>query len=306
MQRISDQFGAAPKADLEVTVTQTPNPPVVYQDITFTVRVTNHGPDTAHGVTLVNLPPQLADYKTTVPSQGYCVGTLWQGCALGDMANGASANVVITMGTHNSGAMVLNSSVSATELDPVGSNNATNSTAPVNSDFTFAATAATASQTVKAGNPATYTFDLQSSVGNSLTSPVTFACGTMPGGTACSFSPSSVAAGNTTGTVTLTISTVANKVCATTAHSRTPFESPFLPVFAIGLIGKASKRQRRALLLVLTLALLAAMCACGGGGGTKISTCTPVTNTQLGTYTVTVTASSGQVSHTVNVTLMVQ
>ncbi len=305
MQRISDQFGAAPKADLEVAVTQTPNPPVVYQDITFTVRVTNHGPDTAHGVSLVNLPPQLADYKTTVPSQGYCVGTLRQGCALGDMASGASANVVITMGTHNTGAMVLNSSVSATELDPVASNNATSSTAPVASDFTFAAKAASASQTVKAGNPATYTFDLQSSAGNSLTSSVTFACGTMPGGTACSFSPSSIAAGNASGTVTLTISSMANTTCATAAHSRAPFGNPFLPVFAIGLLGKANKRQRRALLLVLTLALLLAMCACGGGGN-SISRCTSVTNTLPGTYTVTVTASSGQVSHTANVTLVVQ
>lgn len=303
VQRVSDQLGAPPKADLEVAVTQVPNPPVVYKDITFTVRVTNHGPDTAHGVTLVNLPPMLADYKTTAPSQGYCLGTYWQGCALGEMANGASANVVITMGTHNTGAMVLNSSVSATELDPVASNNATNSTATVASDFTFAAT--TSSQTVKAGNLATYTFDLQSSAGNSLTSTVTFACGTMPSGTACSFSPSSIAAGTTNGTVTLTISTVANTVCATTAHSRTPFEAPLLPVFALALIGKGIKRQRRALQLLLTLALLATMCACGNGG-TKSPQCTPVINTQPGTYTVTVTANSGSVSHAVSVTLAVQ
>lgn len=303
MQRISDQFGAAPQADLEVTVTQAPNPPIVYNDITFTVRVTNHGPDAAHGVSLVNLPPQLADYKTTAPSQGYCVGTLWQGCALGDMASGATANVVITMGTHNTGAMVLKSSVSATELDPVTSNNATNSTAPVASDFTYTAT--TSSQTVKAGSAATYTFNLQSSAGNSLTNAVAFACGTMPGGTACSFSPSSIAAGNASGTVTLTISTVANTTCATAAHSRTPLGNPLLPVFAVGLMGTAIRR-RRAMLLLLAVALLVAMVACGGGGGSNISKCTPVINTQPGTYTVTVTATSGAVSHTANVSLVVQ
>jgi hypothetical protein len=48
------------------------------------------------------------------------------------------------------------------------------------------------------------------------------------------------------------------------------------------------------------------MIACGGGGGSNISKCTPITNTQPGTYTVTVTANSGQVSHTANVTLVVQ
>jgi len=303
MQRISDQFGAAPKADLEVAVAMTPNPPVVYQDMTFTVRVKNHGPDTAHGVTLVNLPPLLANPKTTGPSQGSCMGTYWQGCALGDLVSGASANVVITMNTNNTGAMVLNSSVSATELDPVASNNATNSTATVASDFTYTTT--TSSQTVKAGNPATYTLNLQSSTGNSLTSPVTFACGTMPGGTACSFSPSSIAAGNTNGTITLTISTAANTVCPATAHNRTPFEAPLLPVFAIALIGTAIKRHRRALQVLLMLAVLAAISACGGGGA-KSPQCTPVINTRPGTYTVAVTASSGSVSHALSVTLVVQ
>ena len=303
MQRISDQFGAAPKADLEVAVTQTPNPPIVYQDITFTVQVTNHGPDRAHGVTLVNLPPMLANYKATVPSQGFCMGTYWQGCALGELASGASANVVITLGTNNTGAMVLKSSVSGTELDPVTSNNASDSTATVASDFTLTTT--TSSRTVKAGIPATYTFDLQSSAGNSLTTAVTFTCGTLPGGTSCSFSPSSIAAGETSGTVTLTISTMANIECATTAQSRTPLEAPLLPVFAIALIPIASNRRRRALQLLLAFALLAAVSACGGGGSNG-SKCTPVINTQPGTYTVEVTASSGSVSHARSVTLVVQ
>ena len=85
------------------------------------------------------------------------------------------------------------------------------------------------------------------------------------------------------------------------------FQIPGVLIF--GALSMGSKRRKIAwhyalLTLVIGLALLATAC---GGASTTTKTVPPVQgSTAPGTYTLLVTASSGSVSHTMPLTLVVQ
>jgi uncharacterized repeat protein (TIGR01451 family) len=90
------------QADLSVTKTDSPDPVTARSDVTYTVTVTNSGPATATGVTLVDQLPE-AVFVSATASQGSCArsgkgrrdGT--RTCDLGSLAPGATATVTIVL-----------------------------------------------------------------------------------------------------------------------------------------------------------------------------------------------------------------
>jgi len=175
------------------------------------------------------------------------------------------------------------------------------------SDFSVSTPQSSAS--VKAGQPATYTISVGQQFG-AFTNPVSLACSGLPSLTACSFSQPSVTPGSGSTTSTLTISTTA----PSSVFPLAPRGYPNLPVFSawLGLLFilsvaaiRAKQLQRKlafgfafsALLICLTSAII------GCGTATKGPT-NP--GTTPGSYTVTVTGSSNQLQHSMNVTLTVQ
>ena len=178
---------------------------------------------------------------------------------------------------------------------------------------TFAVASSPSSQTVSAGQSASYAFTVTPA--NGYTGTVNLSCGTLPSEASCSFSASSLTiTGSGTGKSTLTISTTAPTVSRNTAPA-----SPFAPwrtgggIALAGILGLALapnkvrrwNRRFRALVCVLLLgALWLPLVGCGGGGGMTTKT----GGTPAGTYTVTVTAadSAGGGSTTAKVTLIVQ
>ena len=77
-------------ADLQVTNTRDPETAAIGETITFTVTITNNGPDSVGGVTLTDtLPEALSlDSDSLSISQGSCSGTTTISCDIGTMANG--------------------------------------------------------------------------------------------------------------------------------------------------------------------------------------------------------------------------
>lgn len=165
-------------------------------------------------------------------------------------------------------------------------------------DFTIASSST--ALTLTAGQSAQATLTLTPTGG--FTGTTTFACGGLPAHATCSFSPSSLDLSAGSGTSTLTIATSVATASATSAPTSLPnslqllFASMWLPVAA----GRSLRRSRSRGLIVLAVAGFA-LAACGGGhGGSAAPIVTPP-----GTYAVTVTATSGSLSHAVTVALTV-
>lgn len=181
-------------------------------------------------------------------------------------------------------------------------------------DFKLSATPAT--QTITAGQSATYTVTVTSL--NGFNSAVSLTCAGEQIGSTCALSASSVApAANATTMSTVTISTNANPYAIASLHKQSSgfrFLGALLPVPALGFLGllvagSVNKRQFRGqknlagflgsiLLLLVALSFLAAS-GCGYNRSKS-------TGTQRSANTITITGTSGSLSHTTTFTLTVQ
>ncbi len=122
--------GAVPSVDLSVTKTDSPDPVTGGNDVTYTVTVTNNGPDDATGVTVTDTLDQTVTLVSANFNQGSpctSAGTpVVVTCVLGDLAanNSAPGTIVVTtpVVTVNSG--IANAvSVAGNEEDPDMANN---------------------------------------------------------------------------------------------------------------------------------------------------------------------------------------
>lgn len=150
---------------------------------------------------------------------------------------------------------------------------------------------------------------------SNYTGTVTFSassCTGLPSETTCGFSPAFVVG---SGTTTLTIVTTAPHV-RTNTQADTSHGMHWLAITGGGmlscvfLLGVPRKRRYGTLLSILFFAFMMTAVSCGGGGsstgggGGGGGTTDPGTPT--GTYTVTVTATSGSLTHTTQFSLTVQ
>ena len=87
-----------PLIDLAVTKVDTPDPATLNGQITYTMVVTNNGPDTATGVTAADPLPAGTSFVSVSSTQGTCAnnGGLIQ-CSLGTIAKGASVTITLVV-----------------------------------------------------------------------------------------------------------------------------------------------------------------------------------------------------------------
>ena len=122
----------AAQADLSVSGTAAPEPATVEQALTYTISVTNVGPDAGSEVTLTSALPAGVTLVSVAASQGACSGDAPIDCALGTLASGATATVTIVVTPTLVGPAALESSVAGAEIDPNSGNNSATVTANVN------------------------------------------------------------------------------------------------------------------------------------------------------------------------------
>jgi uncharacterized repeat protein (TIGR01451 family) len=112
-----------PLADIGV-VTLAPLQSVhVGDSVTYTNVVTNAGPSTATGVQFVDEPQASARVLSVVASAGSCSGDARITCALGSLANGASAVVSVTLASAGTTLLSNATRASADQADPQADNN---------------------------------------------------------------------------------------------------------------------------------------------------------------------------------------
>jgi uncharacterized repeat protein (TIGR01451 family) len=118
--------GLLGNSDLSLIKTDSPDPVKVGKNITYTITITNNGPDGATGVTLADNLPAGAAFVATSSTQGTCSessGTVT--CSIGDMANAAMVTATIIVTAPNTPGVTLTNTatVSSASNDRVASNN---------------------------------------------------------------------------------------------------------------------------------------------------------------------------------------
>jgi uncharacterized repeat protein (TIGR01451 family) len=113
-----------PEADLAVSKSVDPATVLVGSNVTFTLSVFNHGPDTATGVVLIDALPAGLSFVAASTGAGACSETsAVVTCQLDDLALSEQISVLIVATAVTSGVILNTAHVSALEPDPVLTNN---------------------------------------------------------------------------------------------------------------------------------------------------------------------------------------
>jgi uncharacterized repeat protein (TIGR01451 family) len=116
-------------ADLAITKSAGAGPFAAGGNVNYTITVTNNGPSTATGVTVVDTLPAGSTFVSSTPSQGSCSGTGPVTCNLGTLTNGGTATIALVVTTSTTPGMVTNTAtVSSAVSDPNPANNTATST----------------------------------------------------------------------------------------------------------------------------------------------------------------------------------
>lgn len=86
-------------ADLSILKTDSPDPIHEGENLTYTIVVTNHGPEKATNVVVTDNMPVKVTLISVKTTQGNCSGTTTVICELGDMENGSNATMTL-VGTY--------------------------------------------------------------------------------------------------------------------------------------------------------------------------------------------------------------
>jgi uncharacterized repeat protein (TIGR01451 family) len=147
------RLSTIPPADLSITMTDSPNPINLASDLTYTINVTNNGPNEATGVTVTDALPSTVTFvsASTACSALNQVVT----CNIGRLGNGASTTLNIIVRTTVEGFLINEASVSADGPD-LNTNNNTAIVITSVSPADLAVTLADSPDPVNSGSNITY------------------------------------------------------------------------------------------------------------------------------------------------------
>ena len=295
-----------------LSTTLTPTDSTDYTTVANTVSITVNKATPAMTLTASSNPSFVSDSVTFIASVTSSVGS-------------PSGTVTCYDGTTSLGSATLSSGSAAfiTTLLAAGSHSVTavysgdssfasvtsNSVAEVIEDFTISVSGSgSTTATVAPGGTATYIFTVAPPSSDQSAAPITFSVSGLPSGATGAFSPATLARGSGSTNVTLTVSVPSTAVSREPAF---PFHGSKLPFTLAALLlpfaarlrgtGKQLRRFAGGLQLLAIAGLLSLLFACGGSssssGGNK--SVTPQN------YSLTITATSGSLSHTTTVMLVV-
>ena len=125
----------APKIDLAITKIGTPNPTVLGNTITWTMVVSNNGPNNATGVTVADPIPAGTSFVGVTTTQGTCTGGTMLSCQIGNLAVGASATVTLKTTANATGNVTNTVTTVGNEVETNTANNSASASVKVNGPF---------------------------------------------------------------------------------------------------------------------------------------------------------------------------
>ncbi len=181
-------------ADLSITKTDSPDPVTAGNNLTYTITVTNNGPDAAStvswsdtlpaGTTFVS-QPAVAGWSCTLPSVG-AGGTVT--CSNPSFAVGSAVfTLTVKVGAGVAGGTVLSNTatVTSTTGDPMSGNNSSTTTTTVAASADLSITKTDGVTTVTPGGSTTYTITATNAAGPSSTTATV--ADTFPGSLTCNW-----------------------------------------------------------------------------------------------------------------------
>jgi len=212
-----------PEADLGVTKAGSPDPVLAGNDLTYTITVTNNGPDDASSVTVTdNLPSEVTFVSCNSTGAGSCSGSgNNRTVTFASLPAGASETVTLVANVDAAhGTIITNTaSVASTTFDPNPENDSVTTTTSVINQADLAVTKTASPATVDTGTNITYTITVANSGANSAAN-VTLTDNLPAGTTFVSNSGASAwtcfdPAVGSTGAITCTIASLPNGDTAT-------------------------------------------------------------------------------------------
>ncbi len=213
-----------PEVDLRITKTDTPDPAIAGNSLTYQIVVTNDGPATATNVNVTDTLPAGVTFTSATPSQGTATNNngVVTG-ALGTLAPGASATITIIVGVNAAtrGNLTNTAIVAAAETETNTTNNTASTTTTINGSIDLAIAKTDSVDPIAAGGALAYTIIVTNNgpstatnvvvTDNLSTTGVTFVSGTSTVGTVA----------NASGVVTATVGTLAPGASATISLNTT-------------------------------------------------------------------------------------
>ena len=130
---LSNPFAVAAANDVSVSIADSPDLVIFGNDLTYTIVVSNTGPATAAGVSVIDDLPEGVTLVSATSSQGNCFsleGDVW--CPLGSLAAGGRATITIVVTPNISGLVTNAAYVTHVNPDPYLPNNAAVAVSTVN------------------------------------------------------------------------------------------------------------------------------------------------------------------------------
>jgi uncharacterized repeat protein (TIGR01451 family) len=133
----SHAAGSVDPADLSLTKSDSPDPVIQGSQLTYTIRVTNAGPDSATNATVSDDLTNRVDFVSATASSGTCTGPKGKGhggkvsCNLGTLTSAGTATVTIVVTPNRAGTISNTASVTSDVGDPQSNNNSDTETTTV-------------------------------------------------------------------------------------------------------------------------------------------------------------------------------
>jgi uncharacterized repeat protein (TIGR01451 family) len=133
-----------PKIDLQITKSAAPNPVTVGNQVTWTMVVTNNGPNNATGVTAADPVPAGMTFVSVATTQGTCTGGAVVSCTIGNMNVGSSVTITLVTTAAATGTITNTATTVGNEQETNTANNTASAQVVVNGVFTPPVTFCTA------------------------------------------------------------------------------------------------------------------------------------------------------------------